>query len=348
MEAEKLRRGLHETVVLRSRTTLSGTFAALELPALASNCTSTRVSRAALELGLSDPRAIDSIDELEWNGRRLAWRSGTSLGGPWNAGVSALLPQDIDLGRLAGTNFSVELRLRASEGLRVLPLGTKTQVSIASSWPSPSFQGAFLPTERSLGASGFTARWEIPGLARTFPERWNGVPPVVNETAFGADWILTADSYLKTERALKYGLLFVAATFACLYFFELFARTALHPMQYLLVGAALIVFYLLLLSLSEHVGFAGAYGLATAATTVLVTGYAAGVLATWWRGLGLGTALAGLLWRALRTPACRRTRASSRFDRALRGLGVDHVGNPEDRLVESAIGGCGGVAGEGD
>lgn len=296
VEAETLKRGLHETAVLRAAITVEGDFPPLQgaFPLIA--CDSARLERATIVLALTEARGLDEIGDLEWNGAALPWESG-SVDGPWNPGMHVDLPLErVEAAAAQGGSFRLHLKVRASERLSFLPLGSPTRVQLTSKWPTPSFRGAFLPKTRTLTGEGFRATWDIPALARSLPPSWQGAPPssaAPAESQFGAEWLIPADGYLRTERALKYGLMFVGATFACLYFFELFGRRALHPMHYLLVGAALIVFYLLLLSLSEQLGFTIAYGLATGATTVLVSGYAVSILGGWLRGASLGAALAG-------------------------------------------------------
>lgn len=295
VEAKPRRKGIHETVVLLADLSIAGSFTAADDDFPAGVCDSTRLERVVVELGLTDGRALDRIEDLTWNGRRLRWQAGASRGGPWGSGLHAVLPEDLaQRAVVEETPFAVRMAVKASDSLRFLPLGDPTRVQLASPWKAPGFTGAYLPGQHSLTPAGFSATWDVPLLARPFANRSRDTPPrELAGSEFGAEWIVPADGYLRTERALKYGLMFVGATFACLYFFELFGRRALHPMHYLLVGAALIVFYLLLLSLSEQLGFTIAYGLATGATTFLVSGYAVSILGGWLRGASLGAALAG-------------------------------------------------------
>jgi inner membrane protein len=156
-----------------------------------------------------------------------------------------------------------------------------TEAGVSSSWPDPSFTGAYLPLNRDLGPKGFQASWRIPELARSFPSAWvdHGADlSDIRSSALGVGLVKTVSTYQQASRATKYAILFILLTFTAFFLFEVFNRLRVHPIQYLLVGAALVVFYLLLLSLSEHLGFDGAYALATAMTLVPVSVYVRGVL----------------------------------------------------------------------
>jgi inner membrane protein len=183
-----------------------------------------------------------------------------------------------------------------------VPTGKATEVSVTSSWPHPGFSGAFLPETRQTTAAGFTASWRVAYFARAYPQAWlNGAIDQdehrrrVGASQFGLDLVQTVDQYQQAERATKYGLLFILLTFASFFLWELLQTLRLHPVQYLLVGCALIVFYLLLLSISEHVAFATAYLVAAGATVGLVGAYSAAILRAGLKGaLVVGGWLASL------------------------------------------------------
>jgi inner membrane protein len=229
--------------------------------------------------------------------------------GPFASGIRGHTPLAPDT--IAPIPFAVELTLAGSEALRFVPTGKATEVRLSSPWPDPGFSGAFLPTARETGAQGFTARWQVSYLARNFPHTWldanvdRGMMRDQRQaSAFGVAFVQAVDHYQQTERAVKYGLLFVMLTFTVFLLWELLRNLRLHPVQYLLIGAALVVFYLLLLSLAEHLRFDVAYGIAAAATITLVAGYSASVLRAGLSGaLGIGgwlSALYGVLFVLLR------------------------------------------------
>jgi inner membrane protein len=186
--------------------------------------------------------------------------------------------------------------------LSVLPLGSTTTAALKSGWPHPSFQGAFLPASRSISADGFEARWQVLELNRSYRQAW--LEGEVNEatlaeSAFGVGLFQAVDIYQRGERAIKYALLFIALTFLTFLAWEHIARVRLHPLQYLLVGLALSMFYLLLIALSEHVAFALAYLIAAVALVMLIGVYVAGALKGRARGAAASavmTVVYGLLY----------------------------------------------------
>jgi inner membrane protein len=206
------------------------------------------------------------------------------------SGFQAALPADA----WADGVFAVEMKLEmvGTRALSFAPVAEQTQVSLASDWPHPSFQGRFLPNERSTGDKGFSAAWRISSLATSAPRdvRVDGQPV----EQFGIEFIDPVNAYLLADRATKYGVLFIGLTFLGVAFTELMRRARVHPVQYLLVGSALAIFFLLLVSLSEHMAFAWAYGAAATACTALLAFYGAHVLGGVRGGLAFGAAVAVL------------------------------------------------------
>jgi inner membrane protein len=167
-------------------------------------------------------------------------------------------------------------------------------MTLRSDWGSPSFGGRFLPLKHQIGAEGFEAQWQVSALARNLDRilRTEGDTPT--EEAFDIAFIEPVNVYLQTERAVKYGFLFVGLTFAAFFFFELLKGLRIHPMQYLLVGFSLAMFFLLLLSLTEHISFLWAYLAASAASVALLGIYLVHILKNLWNGLGFAAGLTQL------------------------------------------------------
>ena len=203
--------------------------------------------------------------------RDLALEPGTPLRG--QSGIQAVLGDP--RGR---TEFRLTMGLNGAREMMFAPVARQTDVRLTSDWPHPSFQGGFLPKERDVSAAGFTAAWSIPHLARDIPQatrgRWSGV------SDFGVSFFNPVDLYQKTERAAKYGILFIALTFLTVFLIERFAARPVHPAQFVLIGLAQCVFFLLLLSFAEQIGFTPAYLAASAATVGLIGIYG-------WSGLAL-------------------------------------------------------------
>ena len=300
---ERRHRGIFEAVVYTAELHLAGTF---EQPSFAE----WRIppedvlwEDAFLSVGVPDLRGVRGAIEVDWGGRRLSAVPGAGQVGLWTSGLKVPVPGLAEDGegrdgerRLHA--FALDLGLHGSREISFLPLGKRTVASLASSWPDPSFDGAFLPASREVGEAGFTAAWDVSWLGRGFPQSWRSseaeeVAPgeTVHASAFGVELALPVDAYQKTERSVKYGVLFLALTFLTFFIYEVFSPFALHPVQYLLVGFALCLFYLLLLSLAEHAPFGWAYAAASAAIVCLISGYSAAIL----KGRARAAAMAGVL-----------------------------------------------------
>jgi inner membrane protein len=180
----------------------------------------------------------------------------------------------------------MDLSLNGSSSIRFTPAGRQTTVRLASAWPDPKFEGAFLPAERTVDAKGFAADWAISYYGRTFPQQWTDreggdspfEPLAISGAQFGVSLLSPVDQYRLVERSIKYGLLFIVLVFTAFFLFEVLGRVRVHPFQYTLVGAALVLFFLLLLALSEVRSFATAYLAGAAACTGLIAAYAATAL----------------------------------------------------------------------
>ena len=305
---ERRQRGIFESVVYRADLTVEGSFSRPDFSAWGISDADVQWPLAVLTVGVNDLRGVRGAVSLDWDGRRLPFSPGSAEARIWTSGLTApapLTPLTSAPGAPLLHRFSFALGLNGSEELRALPMGRETLLELRSPWPSPSFSGAFLPESRTISAAGFEARWKVSWFGRSYPQRWRDCEAetvasgsAVKGSAFGVDLILPADGYQKTERSLKYGLLFVVLTFLTFLLYELLSPVSLHPVQYLMVGGALSLFYILLLSISEQAPFAAAYAIASAATVALIAGYAAAILRERRRALVLAGIL-GLLYGTL-------------------------------------------------
>jgi inner membrane protein len=200
---------------------------------------------------------------------------------------------DLAAGRHA---FDLTFDVAGTQSLQFLPLSRTMQVHSHGNWPDPGFTDGFLPIERRINANGFTANWQILNFNRSYGDRWFqdsvGAPTILN-SGFGIELVQPVDIYQRSTRAVKYGGLFVALSFMTLFLVEARQRRSIHPIQYGLMGLALSVFYLLLLALSEHIGFVGAYIIATIALCALMGLYLAGALRSSAAGATAGGIFAG-------------------------------------------------------
>jgi inner membrane protein len=312
LEPEVRQRSIFEIVVYRVRATITGEIAPPDLSRLVTTPAAVHWERARLSIDVRDMRGVTEVSPLTWDGRPVTLEP-DGPGAAFASGLGAHVPIAADSPVAAAATaaatprarlpFKVSLTLAGAEHLDFSPAGGVTEVSLASPWPHPGFSGAFLPEQRRIDDRGFTARWRVLSFARAYPQAWvvAGADDVtehgrrVARSEFGVALVQTADVYQQAQRAAKYGLLFVLLTFTVFFLWELLRSLRLHPVQYMLVGMALVVFYLLLLSISEHLRFQTAYGIASAATVLLVAGYAVSILSAGLSGgLAIGAWMAGL------------------------------------------------------
>ncbi len=192
--------------------------------------------------------------------------------------------------------LALSLDLRGTQSFDLVPVGDTTRISVGGGWPHPSFYGQFLPETREVTATGFSATWSTTRLATNLIHQLNAYlrGDQSLDTLIGVRFVDPADGYAQTDRAIKYGLLFIGLTFAAFFLFEVLKRLAIHPFQYGLTGGALVLFYLLLLSLSEHLDFGIAYAIATVACVALLAYYLVYVLGSLVRGASFGALLAAV------------------------------------------------------
>ncbi|HEX2223734.1 MAG TPA: cell envelope integrity protein CreD [Thermoanaerobaculia bacterium] len=308
---ERRSRGIFEVVVYRADLRWAGTFARPSFASWSIPPDDILWDEAFLTVGVPDMRGIRRGTVLHWQGRPLPLEPGGGEAGLWGSGLRVAVP-DLAPAALAaapevGTTeepeepyaFRFDLSLDGSGQLSFLPFGKQTTVTLRSSWRAPSFIGAFLPETRKVGTDGFQAVWNVAYFGRSYPQQWRSpdteqVAPqyALQASTFGVDLYLPVDVYQKSERSVKYGLLFLVLTFLTFFLYEVFSPFSLHPVQYLLVGAALCLFYLLLLSISEHVPFGTAYAVASAATIALIGGYSLAILRGKLRALAMSGVLA--------------------------------------------------------
>jgi inner membrane protein len=317
VRVETRQRGIYRVPVFRAATGFAAGFTLPPRLGVSDKRQLLEEPRAEIVFGVSDPRGMHAIPEVRLDGATLEARPGTDL--DWlKHGFSVALPPGAAGRRVA---LNVTLELMGTDRLMFLPIGAVTDVEATSDWPHPSFVGAFLPDDRSVSARGFQARWKLSrfatgvddAVARIRDSMSSVVPVAAGDrggaagflnTDLGVRFVQPVDVYSQSERAVKYGFLFVFLTFVAFFLFEVLRRMAVHPIQYVLCGAALALFFLLLISLSEHLPFVAAYLVASGACVGLVAFYVGHVLRSARRGLlfgGLLGALYGFLYVILQS-----------------------------------------------
>ena len=273
---EKRYRGIYEVAVYESDLNIKGNFDPLNLKQFDIEKENVHFEKATLNIGISDLRGIERQVNLNWNGDTTLFTSGTSTTQVESEGIHAKAPMSNQ--DSLSYPFDFQLKLKGSGHLYFTPIGKTTDIKLTSNWETPSFTGSFLPDERTIDQNGFTAHWNILHLNRNFPTAWIGDTYQLSGSRFGTNLLLPVDNYIKSHRVARYAVLFIVLTFLIFFFVEVFKKVFIHPIQYLLIGIALVVFYTLLISFSEHVKFNYAYLIATTLTLLLISGYTTAIV----------------------------------------------------------------------
>jgi len=268
-------RSLYETVLYNAELSMTGNFT---LPAL----TDTDIDpanilwdKAAFCLGITDMRGIQDNIAVTFGNKTSEAGPGLKTSDIASSGVQCpvlISGADTDM------TFSLRLNLNGSDQLHFVPVSETTRVTLTSLWPSPSFNGSFLPAERTITDKGFSAAWKVLHLNRNYPQFWQDSQHGVGNSSFGLRLLITADIYQKAIRVLKYAAMFIVFTFSAFFFSEIISRKRVHPIQYMLVGLAVMLFYVLLLAIAEYIKFDYAYILSSLAITATITAYSQGIL----------------------------------------------------------------------
>ncbi|SCY57130.1 cell envelope integrity protein CreD [Desulfoluna spongiiphila] len=293
---EKRRRGIYEVVVYKSEITLKGTFA---LPSFfESEPAVDRIlwDKAFLSAGISQLQGVQSKARFLWQDEPCRIRHGKTPGAPINGLHASVLLENSALGRALHAqgspddsvhpfSFEIYLPLQGAGRLNVTPVGNTNIVDLSSTWEHPGFQGRYFPTSREISPDGFTAHWDVTNYDGLLARAWTSgkehafiSSSTLDPLSFGVQLVQPVDFYTKSERSVKYALVIITITFLTFFIFEVVKKSRIHPMHYILVGISLSLFYLLLLSLSEHLGFSCAYLIAGVASISSIGFYSAGFL----------------------------------------------------------------------
>lgn len=279
VEPEVLRRGIFDAVVYRSAVSTRATFKTPDLEALDVSPEHVQWSNAHFVVGIKDLGGISTTPVVSSGGITLESEPVGDIYERNNIGVHNAEPGiATNAGWSSAADFKPDveftLNLKGSQSLNFIPTGKATTVKLNGAWGNPSFDGKFLPETRTVTESDFSAQWNILHYNRPFPQQWTGNQNILEGSEFGVNLLVPVDQYQKTMRTSKYAILIILFTFVSLFMVEIIRKIRIHPFQYALIGAALIIYYTLLLSISEHLGFNVAYWIATAATVMLVSWYA--------------------------------------------------------------------------
>ncbi|AUN85883.1 cell envelope integrity protein CreD [Klebsiella pneumoniae] len=293
---ESRRVGIYSGQVWHNALQIKASFDPLRLAALRK--TNIVLGQPRLVVSVGDARGIGAIHAPEVNGNVLSVEPGLGISGD-GAGIHMPMPALAEDNKPLEIAFSLDLN--GTGEFSLVPLGRNSELQLTSNWPHPGFLGSFLPTQREVSAAGYRAHWQSSWFANDMGSYfkddmeipWSRLP------AFSADVMSLADQYQLTDRATKYAILLIGLTFMAFFVFESLTRRPLHPMQYLLVGLSLVLFYLVLLALSEHIGFTAAWLAASLSGAVMNGIYLQAVLRGWRNSLLFVAALLlldGVMW----------------------------------------------------
>jgi len=272
LNTEERQKSIYKAILYNAKHNIQGSFVLPEESDFGKNLKTIHWDDVALDIGFSSSASLDNIVNLQWDKTNYKMESGPSDYQLFPSAIHTKL--EVDPSKTKYT-FTTEIGLNGSEAIKYMPIASNTEVSMTSAWDSPGFVGLPLPQKREISAEGFTAKWNSTEYNRPFKDTW--IDGAVNlerrGEAFGVDLVQMVGHYQKNMRSAKYALLIISLSFLVFFFFEILKGNKIHPVQYIFVGLALSIFYSLLLSLSEHVGFDLAYLLAAGSVVGLIGWY---------------------------------------------------------------------------
>lgn len=279
LKSKPLKRSIYEIAVYKSEVNITGNFKIDPKELDQMNPSELLWNEAVMWIEISDLKGVKNELNITLNGKNYAFRPGLKTRSLATSGVSLPYPMVMNA-NAQNIDFRLEMKLNGSQSIQFFPLGKTTSVSVSSDWPSPSYQGAFSPENRKTLAhnKGFTADWKVLHLNRNFSQVFKESEQSYREYLFGVSLHQPVDQYQKSMRSVKYAILFITLTFLVFFFTEVINKKAIHPIQYIMIGLALVVFFTLLISMAEHIGFDFSYLIAATAIVLLITFYTKAVL----------------------------------------------------------------------
>ncbi len=272
---EVRKRGIYKAVVYKAALHLTGSFAGSENEPIFPENAKIQWDASYFTLGISALRGVRDMPEAVFNGQPGMMSPGMADTDLFDSGIT-IRTDSTDVTQ--PIIFSIDLVLDGSESIWVEALGKVTEVSMQSAWARPAFTGGFLPNQRQVSQKGFSAAWKVTHLNRNFPQQWLGKKYSTHDATLGVELLLPVNHYQKSLRSIKYAFLFIVVQFMVFLFIEIKSKIRIHPFQYSLVALALLIFYSLLISIGEHIGFNPAYAISAVSVTCIVGWYAYSVL----------------------------------------------------------------------
>lgn len=264
---EKRYRGIYSAIVYKTDLKIKGSFSNQNTNAILSD---PSFKESYLSFNINDPRGIQQDVVVKWNNVSQTIIPGLKDKNIFTNGFHSNIIIDKDH---PDSVFEINLTLSGVDEINFVPVGKNTEVKVSSAWNDPSFTGNFLPSQREINENGFKATWNVNHFNRQFPQEWSQSSYDIFKDKFGVKFYIPADEYQQTMRSSKYGLLIIILSFVSFFLVEIFSGKAIHPIQYILIGLALIIFYSMLLALSEYILFQYSYLIAGSLVIGLITLY---------------------------------------------------------------------------
>lgn len=272
---EERYRGIFKVIVYKSQLMLKGRFPQPDFSEWELAESDINWNGAVVNLGISDLRGIEKEVQVQLEQENMSFQPGISHTSLFKSGIH--LPLQDRCEHVFGRDFVIDISLKGSEELFFVPVGKNTRVVMNSSWKDPSFKGSFLP-EREITPEGFSASWNVLHFNRNYPQKWVESNYNIEASKFGVNLLIAADHYQKSLRSSKYSILVISLSFLMFFLIEVTQKLRIHAFQYILIGLALMIFYTLLLSISEHIGFNLAYWISCVSVIALIAYYSGSVL----------------------------------------------------------------------
>lgn len=302
IDPEMKNRGIYKTVVYKSNTVINGSFSASDMESQDVSEENILWQKARLIFKTSNLKGVNDQIHLETGNSRYGFNSKYQVGqtthipGKENLYLmesEVLKPEDLP--RDKSMDFSMEVSVNGSSEISFVPIGRTTDAQIISAWGTTSFKGNFLPyNQDKLTGNGFDAKWKILDINRPFPQGFDNSLPNLTAYAFGVNFMVPVDEYQKSERATKYGFIVIGLTFLLFFLIQTLSKIPIHPFQYLMIGLGLVIFYTLLISISEHSSFFKAYLIAGTSVILMISLYSKSILKGWKFPIFIGLSLLSL------------------------------------------------------
>ncbi len=293
LTTEERKKSIYKAILYNAHHDIRGSFELPDTAEFGKNLSKIHWADATIDMGFSASSSLSNIVTLKWNNDKYKMQSGSSDTQLFPSAIHTRVKLNSEIKTY---NFEAKIGVNGSKSIKYIPLASNTRVTINSNWPSPGFVGLPLPTKREISEGGFTATWNSTEYNRPFKDTWKDTEVNLSHRneSFGVDLVQTVGHYQKNMRSAKYALLIISLSFLVFFFFEILKNNKIHPVQYIFIGLALSIFYSLLLSFSELVGFGPAYLIAASAVVGLISWYGKFMLRQGSNVMILTTILAGL------------------------------------------------------